>query len=256
MSSKIFQNVITQMKDSLDRTIGVTDDRGVVIACSDLTLIGNRLKEFSFLEFTGLSVVNVDGRSFRPLAMDGSYFDYVAFADGEDADAGMLCAMAAVAFNESKQSYDEKHNKAAFIKNIISDNILPGDVYVRAKELHFTTDDPRCVILVRMLSNQDVAAVEMVQRLFPAKQTEFVFSVNEKDIVIVKLLKSAESLNDAVTASELVRKKLKEELGIETVVGISTVAEHLRELAQDVIFRSWPGVGEPEQKRTKTGFLA
>ena len=32
MSSKIFQNVITQMKDSLDRTIGVTDDRGVIVS--------------------------------------------------------------------------------------------------------------------------------------------------------------------------------------------------------------------------------
>ena len=231
MSSKIFQNVITQMKDSLDRTIGVTDDRGVVVACSDLTLVGTRLNEFSFLEFSGLSVVTADDKSFRPLSMDGGYYDYVAFVDGADTDACTLCAMAAVAFNESKHSYDEKHNKAAFIKNIISDNILPGDVYVRAKELHFITDDPRCVILVRMLNNQDVAAVETVQRLFPARQTEFVFSVNENDIVIVKLLKSAESLSDAVAASEMVRKKLREELGIDTVVGISTVAEHLRELA-------------------------
>ena len=151
MSSKIFQNVITQMKDSLDRTIGVTDDRGVVVACSDLTLVGTRLNEFSFLEFSGLSVVTADDKSFRPLSMDGGYYDYVAFVDGADTDACTLCAMAAVAFNESKHSYDEKHNKAAFIKNIISDNILPGDVYVRAKELHFITDDPRCVILVRML---------------------------------------------------------------------------------------------------------
>ena len=106
MSSKIFQNVITQMKDSLDRTIGVTDDRGVVVACSDLTLVGTRLNEFSFLEFSGLSVVTADDKSFRPLSMDGGYYDYVAFVDGADTDACTLCAMAAVAFNESKHSYD------------------------------------------------------------------------------------------------------------------------------------------------------
>ena len=44
----------------------------------------------------------------------------------------------AVAMNEAKTNYEEKHDKATFIKNIISDNILPGDVYDRAKELHIS----------------------------------------------------------------------------------------------------------------------
>ncbi len=231
MSSRIFQNVITQMKDVLDRTVGVADDRGYIIASNDLTLVGSRLNDFSRIEFSGDAVVKFEGRSFRPLTSDGSRFDYVAFAEGEDRESVTLCVMSAVAFNESKQGYDEKHNKAAFIKNIISDNILPGDVYVRAKELHFITDDPRCVILTRMLDNQDVAAVEVVQRLFPSRQNDFVLSVNENDIVIVKLLDSPDSLDDAVSISEVIRRRLKEELGIDTVVGISTVADHLRELA-------------------------
>ena len=34
--------------------------------------------------------------------------------------------------------YEEKHDKATFVKNIISDNILLGDIYVRAKELHLS----------------------------------------------------------------------------------------------------------------------
>ena len=34
MSSRIFQNVIIQMKDSVDRTIGVVDEQGFVVASS------------------------------------------------------------------------------------------------------------------------------------------------------------------------------------------------------------------------------
>ena len=231
MSSRVFQNVITQMKDAIDRTVGVTDERGVVIASSDLTLVGTRLEGFDKIDFSNTSVVKFEGRCYRPLSTDGAAFDYVAFTEGDDAGSSSLCALAAVAFDESKLSYDEKHNKAAFIKNIISDNILPGDVYVRAKELHFVTDDPRCVILARMLDNQDVAAVELVQKLFPARHGDYVLSVNENDIVIVKLLSSPDSLDEAIGVSETVRAHLKEELGINTVVGISTVADHLRELA-------------------------
>ena len=34
--------------------------------------------------------------------------------------------LASVAMNEARTNYEEKHNKATFVKNIISDNILPA----------------------------------------------------------------------------------------------------------------------------------
>ena len=47
----------------------------------------------------------------------------------QDEMAASLCAMAVVAFNGAKAYYEEKHDKATFVKNIISDNILLGDIY-------------------------------------------------------------------------------------------------------------------------------
>ena len=40
MSGRLFQGVIHQMKDAIGRTIGVLDENGAVIACSDLMKIG------------------------------------------------------------------------------------------------------------------------------------------------------------------------------------------------------------------------
>ena len=40
MSGRIFQNVVLQFKETTDRTIGVIDADGTVIACSELTGIG------------------------------------------------------------------------------------------------------------------------------------------------------------------------------------------------------------------------
>lgn len=40
MSNKLFQSLIYQMKEELDSTVGVIDDKGVIIACSQLTRIG------------------------------------------------------------------------------------------------------------------------------------------------------------------------------------------------------------------------
>ena len=38
MSSRIFQSVVLQMKDSTERAIGVIDSEGTVVACNELSL--------------------------------------------------------------------------------------------------------------------------------------------------------------------------------------------------------------------------
>ena len=64
--------------------------------------------------------------------------------------ARSICILAAVGITGGQASTTRKSTtRLLFVKNIISDNILPGDVYVRAKELHFATDVPRAVLLVR-----------------------------------------------------------------------------------------------------------
>ena len=232
MSSRIFQNVIIQMKDAVDRTIGVVDEQGFVVASSELAMIGSRLDDFHMHDFeSDEQVVSTGLRTYRPLVSSDSKFDYAAFVEGSDPMAKTVCAVAAVAFNEAKSNYEEKHNKAAFVKNIISDNLLPGDVYVRAKELHFVTDEPRCVFLVRQTENPDVAAVEVIQRLFPDKQKDFVLNINETYVVVIKDLPSANCPEEISKTAHSIEEILNEELGIKCVIGISTVAHHLRELA-------------------------
>ena len=180
MPSRIFQNVITQMKDSIDRTVGVVDDQGYVIACSELASIGSRLEDFRLHQLdAGVHDLVTAGRTYVMLSSDRGQLVYAAFVEGTDSVAKTICAISAVAFDEALVNYEEKHNRAAFVKNIISDNILPGDVYVRAKELHFITDEPRTVFLIRQTENPDVAAGELISRQFPDRQHDFVLNINE-----------------------------------------------------------------------------
>ena len=45
MANRVFQSVIYQMKDAIDRVVGVVDETGAVISCSELNLIGERSEE-------------------------------------------------------------------------------------------------------------------------------------------------------------------------------------------------------------------
>ena len=40
MSNRLFQSIIHQLHDTVDRVIGVIDDTGLTIACSELSKIG------------------------------------------------------------------------------------------------------------------------------------------------------------------------------------------------------------------------
>ena len=232
MSSRVFQSVIVQMKEATERCIGVVDEQGFVIACSELSMIGSHRDDLqAALADNPEQIFTSAVRTYKLLGVTGSRFDYAVFVAGHDAAARSICILASVAMNEDRTNYEEKHNKATFVKNIISDNILPGDVYVRAKELHFVTDVPRSVYLVRQLDRSDVAALEVIQNLFPDRQRDFVLSVSETDIVVIKELTREERPEDIVAVAENIENAVRSELLVKTVIGIGTTAYHLRELA-------------------------
>ena len=232
MSNRVFQSVINQMKDATDRQVGVIDDQGYVVACNELSMIGTQLNDI--LEVNGEvtdQVIVLPERTYRLLGAMGSRFEYAAFVKGNDQMAASLCIVMGVALNEAKINYEEKYNKATFVKNIISDNILPGDVYARAKELRFITDIPRAVMLVQQVDRTDVMVLDVIQRLFPDKQSDFVFSVSETDIVVIKELANGDDVAAVEELAQQIENAVRSELMVKVIIGIGTVAGHLRELA-------------------------
>ena len=232
MSSRIFQSVIIQMKDATDRTIGVVDNQGFVVACNELSMIGSYIDDVQSISGdVPEQIVTTAARTYKLLGGLDSQFDYAVFVNGHDATARCVCILAAVAMSEAKTNYEEKHDKATFIKNIISDNILPGDVYVRAKELHFSADVPRVVFLMRQVGKSDVTAIEVLQSLFPDRQKDFVLSISESDLVLIKEMAPTYDTAELYAIAESIEKAMSKELGVKTVIGIGTTARHLRELA-------------------------
>ena len=232
MSNSVFQSVIVQLREITDRTFGVIDTEGCVISCTDMSLLGERWTEAA-LKVGSLSdsVVTCSQRSFKAIVGNSNYFEYAVFCSGDDEMAKSFCSMAYIALNDAKTFYEEKHDRGTFVKNIIMDNILPGDIYIRAKELHFATDTPRAVFLVRQVGHNDVATMDVLSGMFPDKLQDFVLSINESDIAIVKQITASTTGEELEHTAAVIEETLKNELRIKTVIGIGTVAEHLRELA-------------------------
>ena len=232
MANNVFQNVMVQLKDVADRVFGVIDTEGYVISCTDNVLLGERWPD-AVLKITGSEqqLVTFGQKTFRAIMSSANFFEYAVFCTGDDEQARACCNLAYIALNDAKKFYEEKHDRATFVKNIIMDNILAGDIYIRAKELHFTTEAPRAVFLVRQIGAGDVSTVDVLSGMFPDKLQDFVLSINETDIAVIKQLSSSASAEELEKMAKTMEDTLKNELYIKSVIGIGTVAEHLRELS-------------------------
>jgi len=215
----------------MDRVIGVIDETATVISCSDLTKIGETL-EYLMLGTNDTSDIFVrDNYTYKPFGTPNKP-EYAIFVEGSDDVATKFCNILAISFSSIKQYYDEKYDRSNFIKNVILDNILPGDIYVKARELHFNTDVSRVVLLIRIISANDISAFDVIQNLFPDKQKDFVFNINENDIVLVKEIKVGIDSKDLEKLARSIVDTLGSEFYTKVVIGIGTAVSGVKDLAR------------------------
>ena len=168
MSNRLFQAVVHQMTEAVERTLGVLDETGTVISCSELGRVGEVLSPELNAVFQTSDPVVADGYVYKSFGTH-MHPEYAVFVEGDDELAQKYAAVLAVSLSSIKQYYDEKYDRGNFIKNVILDNILPGDIYLKARELRFNNEVTRVVILIRITEHVDISVFDVIQNLFPDK---------------------------------------------------------------------------------------
>ena len=232
MSNRLFQSVIHQMKDSFDNAIGVIDETGTIIACSELAKIGEVIdSSVSEQVFAANDAVIIGNMVFKNFGSP-IHHEYAIFVEGADEAAKKYAGVLAVAVTSIKQYYDEKYDRGNFIKNVMLDNILPGDICVKARELHFNNDTTRSVLLIRITEPGEVAIFDIIQNLFPDKTKDFVVNINETDIALVKEVKANIESRDLEKLARSIADSLGTEYYTHTLVGIGTAVTGIKDLAR------------------------
>ena len=231
MSNRLFQGVVHQMKDTIERTIGVVDETMAVIACSDLGRIGESCDAISTESFSAQDSFISDGYTYKPFG-SRPRSEYILFVEGTDEQAEKYAALLSISLASIKQYYDEKYDRGNFVKNVIMDNILPGDIYLKARELRFNNDANRVALLIRIMARTDISAYDVIQNLFPDKNKDFVININETDIVLIKEIRVGIETHDLEKLARSIVDTLSSEFYTQATVGIGTVVEGIKDLAR------------------------
>ena len=231
MSNRLFQGVVHQMKDAVDRVIGVVDENGVVVACSELTRIGEVIQGVAEEASYSVKMFTLLGNTYCPIT-SGTRSEYFVFVEGEDKVAEKVAKILVVSFANIKNLYDEKYDKGSFIKNIILDNILPSDIYIKSKELHFNTEEVRIVFLIKFYGRTDMMPFEMLQNMFPDKSKDYIISVGEQDVVLVKDIKPGTEPREIEKMATNIVNTLNNEYYAKVSIGVSTIVDNIKDLAR------------------------
>ncbi len=230
MSTRVFQSVINQLKDTVDRSLAVIDDTGVIAAASELVRIGEKHTAVLDLFSNENETVAQGGYTYR-LMGSTLKIENVIMVQGEDKESADICAVLAVSFANIKNLYGEKYDKSSFIKNIILDNILPSDIYIKAKELHFNAESSRAVFFVRFAEKGEVIPYDIMQNMFPDKNKDYVISIGENDVVLVREVKAGIDAKELEKIAHSIVDTISAEFFHSVTIGIGSVSANIKDLA-------------------------
>ena len=122
MSNRLFQNIAHQTSEVLGKVVGVVDKSSTIIACSDVSRMGeslNLINENLMATSEPFVVGAYTCKSFG----DASAPDRAVFITSTDESAKRDAEILAVAMNSVYQNTDEKKDRLNFIKNVLLDTV-------------------------------------------------------------------------------------------------------------------------------------
>lgn len=230
MSVKLYQSLVNQVKDIIDDEFGIMDDTGLVWACSNERVNGQNNSHALEVMRSKDPFVVIEGQSFLKVYIK-SKLEFIAFINSQDKENFKYLSLISINAINMKTYYEEKYDKLNFLKGIIMDNILPGDITLRAKELHLTNNVKRVVFLISTEKVKDIYTHEIIEGLFPGKNKDFVIILDDESTVLIKELKQEFDYKDISKTSRIIIDTLSSEL-VKAKVGVGTVVDNIKDIGR------------------------
>lgn len=231
MSVKLFQTLSDKYSEILGKEIGVTDDSGVIIAHSNFQMIGIQDQNAeAFLKGKSQQEI-INGRLYNKVLIKNKA-EFITFIQSSEPQDNKYLEMFTLNILNLKSYYDEKYDKNTFIKNIVVENILPGDILLRSKELHIDYNALRVVFLINASCEKEIHVHEVIESLFPNKSKDFVVVIDNENIVLVKEVKSKDDYKDTHKTARIIVDTLNSELMVKACIGIGTIINNLKDITK------------------------
>lgn len=123
---------------------------------------------------------------YKVIIEDETEYILLCNCAGEESSV-ILGKMAVCQIRNLALSHADQFDRNNFIQNVLLGNLLTVDIFSKAKKLHIEAEDRIVFVIDTKKKNSDIA-MELVKNLSDIKSGDFVTSVDEHSIVLVKSL--------------------------------------------------------------------
>ena len=227
-----------------DRVIAGCMEEVKAIAGTDLMIVDDSLREISNtgnIRIPDTSVL----RAFMDSADDSLETDdrilirvkdedetaYVLISDADE-NGSLSARLAATMLKNLIIAYKDKIDRNSFFQNLLLDNMLPVDIYNRARKLHIEASKRRCVFIIEPLGTKESDLIEMVRELFYTEAGDHVTAVDENHIVIIRALESGEGREELEETARMLIDMAGSEAMSDVRVAYGTVTEDIKGISK------------------------
>ena len=230
LSNQIIQKSLDEINAITKIELDVYDLEGTKIAgtSSEIEVEPHIIRIFAE---SAAETQELNNKWFMKVHDDGKDF-YILVASGERQNAYQVAKIEVSQLEALILAYKEKYDRNNFFQNLILDNLLLVDIYNRAKKLHLEVEAKRVIYLVETKVESEGIVKEILRSLFSQQTGDFVTSVDERNIVLIKSLRKEDTEEEVQQTAKVILDMLNSEAMLKVKVAYGTVVNELKDVSK------------------------
>lgn len=163
--------------------------------------------------------------------MDKGDFTYTLIVWGNGDSVPTIGELAVYQIESLLKAYAEKNDKNTYMQKLLLGNYTEVDAFNQAKKLRISSTASRAVYLVETRQGKDEHALATIKNIFSARTKDFITSVDDTGIIVIRELSSTETYEDLESIALMLVDMLGTEAMTQAWVSCSNVAENLTQLS-------------------------
>ena len=234
LSNQKLQNSLDEIKDISRMESALYTSKGKLVAHTEAFPITDTLERVvvDITNSMAESQIYQDYHLYK-IMVEGE-MEYILVCLVTEENFNVCAQMAVCQIRNLVMSFAEQFDRNNFIQNILLGNMLIVDIYGKAKR-HHIMEGPRVVFVIDTGNKNNDVAMELVKNLSDIRSGDFVTSVDQHSVVLVK---DVSHIDDADMEEMLhaIACKLTDNLHMEAMirvrVGYGNVVNQLPEIAE------------------------
>jgi len=151
-------------------------------------------------------------------------------AFGPENESYMIGQLVAKQLEALTKAYQKRYDKNHFIQSLLLGELQTADALAQAQKLHIRTETSRIVYLIETKYEKDELALETIRQLFGQSSSNFITSVDENYIVLLKEVSKKETPEQLHQTAWTLVDMLNTEAMTQARVAYGSIVSHLKDV--------------------------